>query len=130
MLEKVHGYAVPILVIGIPVLAGALLFIWREQSLRHRGVTVRAKCVDKSTTDKGQTRLRLLYEVEGMQYQRDSLPYKVAPVSVGQRLDVIYDSKDPGYSEVVDQRTSGIASWIVGGIALLLIVLAGMSLCL
>ncbi|MFE5005157.1 DUF3592 domain-containing protein [Streptomyces sp. NPDC056696] len=128
MLEKVHGYAIPILVIGIPVLAGALLFIWREQSLRSRGVTVRAKCVNKSKTDKGEVRLRLLYEVEGVQYHCDSLPYKVAPVGVGQRLDVICDSRNPGYSEVADQRTSGIASRIVGGIALLLIVLAGLSL--
>ncbi|RVU27433.1 hypothetical protein EOT10_09730 [Streptomyces antnestii] len=128
MLEKVHGYAIPILVFGIPVLAGALLFIWREQGLRSRGVTVRAKCVDKSKTDKGEWRLRLLYEVDGMQYQRESLPYKVAPVGVGQRLDVIYDSKDPGYSEVADQRTSGIAARIVGSIALLSIVLAVLSL--
>ncbi|MET7514215.1 DUF3592 domain-containing protein [Streptomyces sp. NPDC005480] len=127
MLEKVHDYAIPILVIGIPVLAGALLFIWREQSLRRRGVTVRAKCVDKSVTDKGTVRLRLLYEVEGVQHHCDSLPYRVPPVGVGQRLDVIYDSRNPGYSEVADQRTSGVASWIVGGIALLSIVSAGMS---
>ncbi|MEW2487214.1 hypothetical protein [Streptomyces sp. NPDC048411] len=93
MLDGLHGYAMDILVFGIPVLAGALLFIWRNGNLRRRGVVIRAVCVNKAFDGKGLVTLRLEYEVAGLRYYCDSMPYRFPPVGVGQRLDVIYDSK-------------------------------------
>ncbi|MCX5443763.1 DDE-type integrase/transposase/recombinase [Streptomyces sp. NBC_00569] len=127
MLDGLHSYAIGVLITAVPVLVGALLFIWRDVNLRRRGVVVRAKCVESKRTDKGTVRLRLLYEVEGVQYYCDSLPFPSAPVGVGQRLDVIYDAKTPGYSEVVHQRTSGWVPKIVGTVAVVLLVLTGIS---
>ncbi|RFC78240.1 hypothetical protein DXZ75_11115 [Streptomyces sp. AcE210] len=127
MLEGLHSYAIGVLITAVPVLVGALLFIWRDVNLRRRGVVVRAKCVESKRTDKGTVRLRLLYEVEGVQYYCDSLPFLSPPVGVGQRLDVIYDAKIPGYSEVVHQRTSGWVPKIVGTVAGVLLLLTGIS---
>ncbi|MFI6059128.1 DUF3592 domain-containing protein [Streptomyces sp. NPDC051286] len=127
MLDGLHGWEMDILVFGIPVLAGALLFIWRDGNLRRRGVVIRAACVNKAFDGKGLVTLRLEYEVEGLRYYCNSMPYKFPPVGVGQRLDVIYDSKNPGYSEVVEQRGRGTVPWIVGGIAFIFLLLAGIS---
>ncbi|WP_328670523.1 hypothetical protein [Streptomyces sp. NBC_00328] len=127
MLEVLQGNRPGALIFGISVLAGALLFIWRDGNLRRRGIFVSAKCVQQARDGKGLVTLRLAYEVDGLQYYCDSLPYQFPPAGIGQCMDVIYDSKDPSYSEVVSQRGRGIVPWIVGGIAAALLLVTGIS---
>ena len=127
MLDGLRDWAPDILFFAIPALAGALLFIWRGGNLRRRGVVVRATCVNQARDAKGLVTLRLIFDVDGTQYYCTSMPYQFPPVGVGQRLDVMYDSKNPGYSEVVDQMGRGIVPWFVGGIATVLLLLAGIS---
>ncbi|PWI16692.1 hypothetical protein DI272_22895 [Streptomyces sp. Act143] len=127
MLDGLRDYTGSILVFGIPLAAGAALFIWRHQNLARRGVTVSALCTNTARDAKGLVTLRLMYEVDGRQYHRNSMPYQFPPIGVGQRLDIIYDAKTPEYAEVVEQRGRGRVPWFVGGIALLFLVLLGLA---
>ncbi|MCZ0987940.1 hypothetical protein [Streptomyces diastatochromogenes] len=93
MLGGLRDWVPDILFFGVPSLAGALLFIWRGETLRRRGVVTRATCVNQARDAKGLVTLRLNFEVDGTHYY----------------------------------CTSGIVPWIVGGIATVLLLLAGIS---
>ncbi|MER7178778.1 DUF3592 domain-containing protein [Streptomyces hyaluromycini] len=127
MLDGLRDYTGTILFFGIPLAAGSIVFIWRHQNLARRGVTVHALCSTTARNEKGLVTLRLLYEVDGSQYYCDSMPYQFPPIGVGQRLDVIYDAKDPSYAEVVEQRGRGRVPWFLGGIALVFLLLLGLA---
>ncbi|MFD8421627.1 DUF3592 domain-containing protein [Streptomyces sp. NPDC059466] len=127
MLDGLRDYTGTILFFGIPLAAGSIVFIWRHQNLARRGVTVHALCSATARNEKGLVTLRLVYEVDGLQYYCDSMPYQFPPIGIGQRLDVIYDAKDPGYAEVVEQRGRGRVPWFLGGIALVFLLLLGLA---
>ncbi|WP_328457150.1 hypothetical protein OG780_41395 [Streptomyces sp. NBC_00386] len=91
LLEVLQGNRPGALIFGIPipVLAGALLFIWRDGNLRRRGIVVSAKCVQQARDGKGLVTLRLAYEVDGLQYYCDSPPYQFPSAGVGVRPNVL-----------------------------------------
>ncbi|MCZ0987941.1 DUF3592 domain-containing protein [Streptomyces diastatochromogenes] len=127
MLDGLREYGPAVLIFGIPVLAGAILFIWRDGALRRRGVTVRARCVNQGRNKDGEVALRLQYEVDGAQYAITTQHYTFPPAGIGQTVDVIYDPVHPSFGQMASELGRGIVPWIVGGIASVLLVLTGIS---
>ncbi|MFE1308559.1 hypothetical protein [Streptomyces sp. NPDC058755] len=127
MLDGLRDWVPDILFFGIPSLAGAVLFIWRDGALRRRGVTVRAQCVNQARNKDGAVALQLRYEADGAQYTITTQHYRFPPTGIGQAVEIIYDPVHPWYGQMTSELGRGIVPWFVGGIASILLVLAGIS---
>ncbi|MGP4048308.1 DUF3592 domain-containing protein [Streptomyces sp. 2A115] len=131
MFEALRDYSLGVLILGIPLLLGSLLFIWRDGNLRRRGVVVQAECVNHGRNAEGHVRLQLRFVAEGAVYTCETQGYKFPPAAVGEKVDVIYDPKDPRGAVMAKELGRGVVPLVIGatsGILLLLTAAAQISI--
>lgn len=116
MLETLRDYSPGIMILGIPALAFALLFIWRDGNLRRRGVTVRAECINHGRNSDGNVCLQLRFVIDGTAHACETMHYKFPPVPVGGRTDVVYDPKDPRQAMMKTELGRGVGAWVTASV--------------
>ncbi|MGA6220841.1 DUF3592 domain-containing protein [Streptomyces umbrinus] len=117
MFEVLRDYAPGVMILGIPLFLGSALFVWRDGNLRRRGVVVQADCINHRRNSEGNTSLQLRFVVEGAVYTCETQSYRFPPAAVGEKLDVMYDPRDPRGAMMTAEVGSGRVPWVIGSVA-------------